>query len=160
MWLEIININPLMMMTWCRVSTPQLSISPDDPWPPLPLSSRYLVCITRPQTPHVPPGDQWWWCLDVLSPSSQSSLGNHPIIIPWPLWSHSLKPPQCLPSESGDAWCREGASGWSPLYNTGLWLVAWWRRGSTTDQRQPTTAITQHHGNYLLATTTLYRGCN
>ena len=135
MWSKII-INPVIMMSWsldavCQHRNyPFLLMTPDHhyPCPPDIMSASPSL---KPPT-----------CLRMVTSDGDVLMCchhhlNHPIIIPWPLWSHSLKPPQCLLSESGDAWCLEGASDWSPAHSIGLWLVAWWRRGSTTDQRQP-----------------------
>ena len=103
-----------------------------------PLSSRYLVCITQPQTPHVPPcGDQGWWCLDVLSPSSSSQSSNH----------HSLASvipqPQTLSVSSLGVWWLLDA-GRGPLIGHQLTILAsdWSIDGGEGQQ------LTRHNRNY------------
>ena len=85
-----------------------------------PLSSRYLVCIARPQTLRVPLVETMvGWCLDELS-----SLRNQQIIIPCPPWSQ----PQ-TPSVSLRVWLLDAER--RPLIGHQV------TTRSTTDQRQP-----------------------
>ena len=130
------GINDVLMLRVTTAITGHLS----DPCPP--------SCLHRPASN--PPCASRPGCGDVLMSCHHSAINKSSFLV---LRDPSLKPPQCI-SESDDCLMQGG----------GLWLVTrsqYWpligqEMEAVIDNWPETTAITQHHSNYPLATTTIY----